>query len=298
MAAAASALLAVSALVTASANTPAVHLAGQLTNVTTPLSGDLIQPGDMISAGWDISMPGAHPAATVRVTGVVVSIPLQCQMDDTRSAASLVLRLPDMAESFAATDRGWQPTASPADARGYQVSMAAPLLCDHGTLVGGGPVAYSAMLLSADTVHTFAMRFHSVDARANQNGGDQNGGNQNGGDQGNGNTSAANQNRGNHSSNASHDDSAPPNTNCALTAENPNGVPQCNAPWTPTTSAIAASPSGAGTGSGPGDMEQSLAQGGLALVTVAHDGDGADPFRRGHRHAVGTPLEVCLGGEW
>src|ERR1035437_2926446 len=44
----------------------------------------------------------------------------------------------------------------------------------------------------------------------------------------------------------------------------------------------------------PRGVEQSLAQRGLALVAMADDGNGADPFRRRHRH--GLKLRAVAGG--
>ena len=200
---------------------PPAHAAppGVLTNVTKGLTARWVSTGDYVSSGWTISMIGSHPATTVKVTDVTATIPLTCLADEHFRVVSLVLRMPDAVESFSAGDTSWRPTASTADAAGYEASQRVGQLCHDGALLPHGNATYAAKLVSADTKNLFAMRFHSVDARTNQG--------------------------------AGHGNPVNPNTDCDSASQNHSGVAQCNAAWTVATTSAASvlvPPPGVGPG--------------------------------------------------
>jgi hypothetical protein len=183
---------------------------GVVTNVTRALTAQWVSQNDFVSSGWAISMAGKHPAATVQLTSISATIPLTCQVDGQHpTVASLVLRMPDTAQSFATNDTAWHPTSSAADAHGYQVSVPVGNLCHNGALTPHGNATYTANLVSTDTHDVFTMRFHTVDARTNQT------------------SSKSNQ--------------VNANTDCTST-QNDSGVAQCNAAWTPLTTSAATAP--------------------------------------------------------
>jgi len=223
-------LLAAAALLPWSANAAisTSSAAGVVNNVTRALSAGDVRRGDVISVGWALSMPGKHAAATVEASDIVATIPLRCQSDDSHPrVTSLVVHLGDATLSFAANATAWQPTASPASANGYQVSMAVGDICHDGELEPYGRVTYQATLVSTDTTDLFSMRFHSVDARTNQ-------------------TKSKD-------SDDRDDDDANANINCSSTSQNARGVGRCNAAWTSETTISAApatTPTG-GSGGGP-----------------------------------------------
>jgi hypothetical protein len=203
-------------------STPIPGPPGVVTNLPT---APVLSAGDWVSSGWAISMPGAHPAATVQLTHVLATIPLSCQVVGRHpDRTDLVLKMPDASQTFAADDNGVYPTSSTAAAVGYQVSGGVGDLCQGGVLTSQGNPTYTATLVSADTTDPFALQFHSVDARINPIAG--------------GGTSQVN-----------------PNTPCASRTLNATGVAQCAAPWSaPTTSfaTAAAATAGGGTGTGSG----------------------------------------------
>ena len=192
---------------------------GSLTNVTRAVVAGLVNQGDDISSGWAISMPGTHPAATVKVSKIVTTIPLVCHTAGGHTqATSVVLHLPDTTVTIPANDTSWHFTSNPADVKGYEATAVVGSLCYQGALEASGNAKYAATLVSTNTKNLFAMRFHSVDARTNQ---------------------------------------APyhpnPNTACSSSKQNPTALARCNAAWTPLTTALAiAPPSTSGTGSGGG----------------------------------------------
>ena len=193
-------------------------LPGVVSNVTTALSGALVNAGDYVSSGWAISMAGKHPAATVDVTSIVAKIPLQCQISGKKpQVLNLVIHLPHSKLTIPADDTAWHPTSGAADPTGYEAKILVGALCQGGTLETHGKATYTAKLISTDTKDPFAIRFHSVDARTNV--------------------------------------PKSPNTDCTSLSQNKKRLAQCKAPWTPQTRSYAAAPattSGGGTGTGTG----------------------------------------------
>jgi hypothetical protein len=182
-----------------------------VSNSSRALSGGDVEPGDIISSGWTMSLPGRHPAATVRLIGIVATIPLRCdgEKGDKKdgTSTSIVLRFPDASQSIAANDTSWHPTTATAAAKAYQVTVAAGALCHGSASEPGGDVSYQAMLTSTDTRDPFLLRFHTVDARSR-------------------------------SSEDHHHGSA--NVDCSSTTANVHGLAACSAPWTPATRLVAA----------------------------------------------------------
>jgi hypothetical protein len=185
---------------------------GVVSNSGRALPGGDVERGDLISSGWTMSMPGRHPAAAVRLTGIVATIPLRCDGEKgdqgNPTSTSIVLRFPDASQSIAANDTSWHPTAAPADAQGYQVSAAAGDLCHGSASEPRGDVTYQAMLTSTDTRDGFLLRFHTVDARSGSSGND--------------------------------DHQGGANVDCSSPTANVHGLAACSSPWTPATRLFAA----------------------------------------------------------
>jgi hypothetical protein len=137
--------------------------AGALVDVGGHMTGLRVERGDVISAGWSLSVPSRHRATTVAVTDVVATISLRCGDNHSARPPTLVVHLPDAAVSFGADATGWSPTGNPAAAAGYQVSAVVGTVCHDAAPDRDVAVRYHARLVSPDTTDLFAMRFHSVD---------------------------------------------------------------------------------------------------------------------------------------
>ena len=163
----------------------------------------VVLPTDVVSAGWTVSMPESHPAATDVLSAITATVPLTCVVLGQRPRlVDLVLHMPDVTQTIAAGDTSWRPTTSTAAAAGYQVGSVVGSLCSGGLLFQAGATRYSATLLSTDLTDRYAIRYHSVDARLNI-------------------------------PRLGH------NTNCMSVAQNPTGVAQCSAPWSAVNRVLA-----------------------------------------------------------
>jgi len=84
----------------------------QTVTVGGSMEGNLaINPGDTILAGYDITMPGMHPAATVTVSDGMVQMNVVC-IDGSAQTASYVWRSTDHGKSFHLSPGTWHPTAN------------------------------------------------------------------------------------------------------------------------------------------------------------------------------------------
>lgn len=88
----------------------------------------VIKNGDMVSAGYALSMPASHPAATVSLTGANVQTDVFC-LDGT--SYTLTIPLPAQSFSFAADDGSWLPSADPRSPLVFQGSATASA-CNRG----------------------------------------------------------------------------------------------------------------------------------------------------------------------
>jgi len=143
---------------------------GSVTVGPTSLSGSgQVNPGESISAGYDVAFGGGQPATRVQVSGATATIELSCKQNQP-PAGQLVIQLSSSTYDLAAGDSGWHATASPQDAAGYQGAGAAPDLCAGKKMWvdthSSGGVTYSATLSSWDTQDAIQIRFHAVDAGA------------------------------------------------------------------------------------------------------------------------------------
>ena len=94
-------------------------------SMTQPLD---INSGDTVLAGYDLSMPGGHPAATVSLAGGNVQTDVSCP---NGSSYTLTIPVPDQSYSIPANDDSWLPSASEKSPLVYQSSATAPA-CSGG----------------------------------------------------------------------------------------------------------------------------------------------------------------------
>jgi hypothetical protein len=233
--------------------------AGGLVDVGGHMTGLHLEHGDVFSAGWSLSMPSKHRAATVAVTGVVATISLPCGDNHSAPPPTLVLHLPDAAVSFGADATAWSPTDNPAAAAGYQVSALVGTVCHDAASDRDVTVRYRARLVSSDTTDLFAMRFHSVDPLSGE---------------------TARPNDGDHDS----DDEM----SCSSASENVHVRSRCAAPWTEVVHARAAPvpepPGIPGSGSG----QATLTTVAVPSATVSPPAPHRSPVAAGV-HPTATP---------
>ncbi len=138
---------------------------GQTVTVGGSMEGNLpVNPGDTISAGYDFSMPGTHPGATVTVTGGIVQVNVICA---DGSAQTLTMALPEQSYTVGANDNSWYPSPDQSSSLVYQGSVMAPAtLC--GGHQGNAPngATMSAIFQSTDATDPLDVRFHYSDRSA------------------------------------------------------------------------------------------------------------------------------------
>jgi hypothetical protein len=120
-----------------------------------------VSPGDTVRGGWDLSMPGAHPAATVSIATAGVGVSVTCPDGHTQWVG---MGFPDQAFTVAANDTSWHPAADSGSPAVWQGSTVAPRdLCHGSTGRSTKGAAMVANVTSSDTVDTVSLRFHYSD---------------------------------------------------------------------------------------------------------------------------------------
>jgi hypothetical protein len=97
------------------------------------MEGDLkVLPGELLDAGYDVTMPGGHPAATIDVRSPKLTFVATCASGDP--AGTLVVDMPDASLAVAADSPAWLPSGDQHSPLVYQGSLVVPDLCAGGAL--------------------------------------------------------------------------------------------------------------------------------------------------------------------
>ncbi len=130
--------------------------------ISGSMEGNLpIHSGDLVKAGYDFTMPGGHPAATVHVTGAKFAMTAVCKDGST---STLTINVPDAVYSVPANATGWFPSGDQHSPLVYQGSITVP-----ATLCGGAGahvprgVSFSSNFTSTDTTDPVHVRMHYAD---------------------------------------------------------------------------------------------------------------------------------------
>jgi Neocarzinostatin family len=126
------------------------------------MEGDLkVGPGSTLQVGYDFTMPGSHPAATVTFVGARVVFQATC-VSGTGSA-TLTVPINDQGYQDAASSSAWLPSGDQSNAVTYQGSLTVPDVCNGGLvrLQQGG--TFTAGVTSTDKTDKVNIRWHYRD---------------------------------------------------------------------------------------------------------------------------------------
>ena len=155
---------------------PAWATAVSLVNQTQ--EGSLqIRPGDWLSAGYEFSLPGSHPADVVGFAGAVAQIPVSCASQGAQVGV-ITIDLNGGPWSVPAGDSNWLPGNNPNQAAPvtFEGAVQAPDLCAGGVMYSAsnspapkGGANYSADIEATQT-SPVASQFHFRDPNAKGDG--------------------------------------------------------------------------------------------------------------------------------
>jgi hypothetical protein len=125
------------------------------------MEGNLpVNPGDTVKAGFDFTVPGSHPADTVTLSNVSVTLPVKCPNGTTDT---LTIPIPNQTITVPANNSNWFPSGDQNSPLVYQGSITAPAaLCggEQGHAPQGATFTASLAASTKDSVH---VRFHYSD---------------------------------------------------------------------------------------------------------------------------------------
>jgi hypothetical protein len=135
-----------------------------LTTHTQAMDGDLkVAQWSTLSAGFDFTIPGNHPDATVAFLGTTVTFNATCA-SGTPGNATIVVPITGQSYSDPANSSAWYPSGDQNDSSTYQGSVTVPGFCDPGALVRlqqGG--TFSTSVSSTDSQDKVNVRWHYQD---------------------------------------------------------------------------------------------------------------------------------------
>ncbi len=131
---------------------------------TQAMNGDQkVKQGSTLSAGFDFTMPGNHPAATVGFLGSKVTFNATCA-SGTPGSTTITVTIPDESYVDPLNSSQWYPSGDQNSASTYQGSVTVPSFCDPGALVRlqqGG--TFSTNVTSTDKKDKVNVRWHYMD---------------------------------------------------------------------------------------------------------------------------------------
>jgi Subtilase family len=146
---------------------PPAHANVQIAFPTQAMDGNLqVSPGTMLQAGYDFTMPGNHPAASVSFPGAQVTFDASCVSGS--GGGVITVPLDSGPYTDPANDGGdWFPSGDQSSLASYEGGVLVPDLCGGGlvSLQQGG--TFTAGLESSDATDPVNVRWHySADGSA------------------------------------------------------------------------------------------------------------------------------------
>ena len=123
------------------------------------MEGDLkVAPGSTLKAGFDFTMPGSHPQATVQFIDAQVSFQAKCLSGS--GGGTITVPIGDVSYTDPANSSAWFPSGDQSSASVYQGSLSVPNLCSGGqvSLQQGG--TFTTGIASTDTSDKVNIRWH------------------------------------------------------------------------------------------------------------------------------------------
>ena len=123
------------------------------------MEGDLkVAPGTTLKTGYDFTMPGSHPAATVSFVGPAVNFQATCVSGT--GGGTITVPMSDASYPDPQNSSAWYPSGDQSNAATYQGSTTVPDLCGGGLvrLQKGG--TFTAGVASTDTTNKVNVRWH------------------------------------------------------------------------------------------------------------------------------------------
>ncbi len=181
-----------------------VLLAGPAWATSVTITGSMegatqASPGDWLSSGYSLTMPGSHAAAAVSFVSAQVVIHGRCASNHA-TTQDITVPLSGGPYSIGVNNSNWFPDNTQSSAAVYQGAVQTPDFCSGGAIDLSLGATFNSDVQSTDTTDKVNVRFHYNDAATN----------------------------GGHT-----------NINCSDSSQNPfPGVSACSAGWSGTTSVI------------------------------------------------------------
>jgi serine protease AprX len=142
-----------------------VHLSqpyGYLSIQGSLQKGMLVNPGDTLSAGYAMSMPGKHESSTVQFVQPAVTVPVSCTKAGT-VAGQIVVDLAPGPYRIASNSNSVVPTNQQSSSASFEGSATAPNLCNGASMYDTGGATFTGQVLSTDPLDRLNLQFHYLD---------------------------------------------------------------------------------------------------------------------------------------
>ena len=123
------------------------------------MEGNLtLSPGATLQAGYDFTMPGSHPTATVNFVGANVTFAWTCASGPGNG--TLVVPMADQNYTDPQSSPSWYPSGDQNSSLVYQGSIAVPDECSGGLVSFRAGGTFSTGISSTDTTDKVNVRWH------------------------------------------------------------------------------------------------------------------------------------------
>jgi DNA-binding beta-propeller fold protein YncE len=110
-----------------------VSSSGAVTIGPQAMEGNLIvKPGDTLNVGYDFTMPGSHPAATLGFFNTTVTLQAACAPGT--GGGTITVNVPAQQYTDPMNSSAWYPSGKQQDPSVYQGSISVPNLCGGGSI--------------------------------------------------------------------------------------------------------------------------------------------------------------------
>jgi hypothetical protein len=125
------------------------------------MEGNLtLSPGDTLHVGYDFTMPGNHPTASVSFIGAKVTFALTCASGVIPSPRILAVLIANQKYTDAQNSPAWYPSGDQQSSLVYQGSITVPDACSGGLVSFGEGGTFSTGISSTDTHDKVNVRWH------------------------------------------------------------------------------------------------------------------------------------------